>query len=242
MPGPIPDPGKIRGVQIMPVMDEFKEEREAIKHAPFAKKLEYFKDYYLLPLIIVLVTAGIAGSFFYSVFSQKKAALYVSLVNFNLTEESTDGLTAPFAEERINPRREEIFLDYSSFISSDENELNFIKYGYEDEQRLFSMVMTGTIDLFITGEDVIDRYAEQDWFDDLRTVYDETLLAKLEREGRIKYRNGVPIAVNISDSELLKRYFYYNGKAEEEIYAGFPAGGQHRTLAVQFVQYLTGQE
>lgn len=222
----------------MPVMDEFREEREAIRHAPFEKKLEYFKDYYLLPTILILVTAGIAGAFLYSYFSQKAPALYVTLVNFNTLEESSEGMTKPFAEEHINTRREEIFIDNSSFISADENEINFIKYGYEDEQRLFSMVMTGTIDLFITGEDVIDRYAEQEWFDDLRTVYDEAQLKELEAEGRIKYRNNVPVAVNIEDSEILKQYYYYNGSAGVEIYAGFPAGSEHRPMAVQFVNYL----
>jgi hypothetical protein len=55
----------------MPVMDEFKEERETIKNAPFSKKLEYFKDYYLMKTIIAVVTAAILGGFLFSYFSKK---------------------------------------------------------------------------------------------------------------------------------------------------------------------------
>lgn len=225
----------------MPVMDEFKEQREALKHAPFSEKMQYFQDYYLGPTLLILLAAVIGGAFLFSVLSQKKAALYVALVNFNSVQESTEELAAPFAKEHINTRREEIILDSSSFISSDENELNFIKYGYEDEQRLFSMVMTGTIDLFVTGEDVIDRYAEQEWFDDLLTIFEDDVFNQLDAEGRIKYRNGIPIAVNIDDSALLKDYYYYNGRADSLIYAGFPAGGLNRTLAAEFVRYLISQ-
>ncbi len=38
----------------MPLMDEFREEREQIKKAPFPQKVQYFKDYYLLPTIFIV--------------------------------------------------------------------------------------------------------------------------------------------------------------------------------------------
>ena len=115
----------------------------------------------------------------------------------------------PFAREHINTRKQEIVIDSSSYISSDKNEINFVKYGYEDEQRLFSMVMTGEIDLFITGEDVINRYAEQEWFDDLRTILNASDLSELEN--RILSHNGIPIAIRIDESSILNEYYFYNG-------------------------------
>jgi ABC-type molybdate transport system substrate-binding protein len=118
------------------------------------------------------------------------------------------------------------------------NEVNFIKYGYEDEQRLFAMVMTGEIDLFITGEDVIERYAESEWFDDMRTFLPEEDLKRYESEDRVLEYKGVPIAVKVDDSAILKEYFYYNGRQDVEVYAGFPAGSTQRRLAGEFVQYL----
>lgn len=220
----------------MPVMDEFKEERETIKNAPFSKKLEYFKDYYLMRTIIIVVVAAIVGGFLYSYFSRKETALYATLVNFSEVQDP-EGLTAPFAKEAINTRKEEIFIDSSSYISSDMNEVNFIKYGYEDEQRLFSMVMTGEMDLFISGGDVLERYAAQEWFEDLRTVIPETDLMKMDENSILSF-NGVPIGIRIKESSALFKYYYYNGKQGEAVYAGFPAGSRHKDLAVRFLQYL----
>lgn len=222
----------------MPVMDEFKKERETIKHAPFSKKLEYFKDYYLVKTLLILFVVILGGSYVISVVTAKKTALYVTLVNFTELQESSKPMIEPFAQEHINTRREEIIIENSSYISSDKNEVNFIKYGYEDEQRLFSMVMTGEIDLFITGEDVIERYAEQEWFDDLHTILGESQFEQWEKEDRILSYKGTPIAVKITDSKLLSEYYYYNGKQGVELYAAFPAGGINQQLGIEFVEYL----
>lgn len=221
----------------MPVMDEFKKEREALKDAPFSKKLEYFRDYYLMKTIVIVLVLAISGSFLYNFFFRKQIALYVTLVNFSLIQESAEGLTDPFAQENINTKKQEIFVDSSSYISSDQNEINFIKYGYEDEQRLFSMVMTGDMDLFISGKDVLERYSEQKWFDDLSTIEGGQELMK-ENEDGILVQNGIPIAVKLGDSSLLMKYYYYNGKQGEEVYAAFPTGSSHRDLAVKFLRYL----
>ncbi len=223
----------------MPVMGEFREEREAIRNAPFAKKLEYFKDYYLLKTIIILAVIGLAGTLLYNYFSRKQTALYVVLVNFSAVQESTEEMVTPFAEETIDTRKEEIIIDSSSYISSDTNEVNFIKYGYEDEQRLYTMVMNGDIDLLVTGEDVLNRYAEQDWFDDLRIVMDTDDLTSVG-EDRILYWKNVPIGIRIDSTSVLFKYYAYNGKAGETIYAGFPAGGVHQKTAVEFLNnFLT---
>ncbi len=222
----------------MPVMDEFKEEREAVKHASTSVKLQYFKDYYLLKTIIILFVLILGGSYIYSVVTAKDTALYVVLVNFNALQESSETMTAPYAEQYINTKKEEIIVDNSSFISADENEINFVKYGYEDEQRLFSMIMTGNLDLFISGEDILNRYAEQDWFDDLNGVLDADQLAAWEAEDRILYWNGKPVAVKVTDSAALNENYFYNGVQGEELYAGFPANSPHREQAVQFLQWL----
>ena len=220
----------------MPVMDEFKNERESIRNASLSKKLEYFKDYYLLKTIAVIAVALFSGSFLFHVFSAKETALYAVLVNFTELQENTDGLTAPFAEKYLNPKKQSVIIDHSSFISSDENEVNFVKYGYEDEQRLFTMVMAGDMDLFISGEDIISHYAEQTWFDDLSTVLSESDLQKLNE--RILYHQGIPVAVRIPESSVLNQYYYYSGNSTEGIYAGFPAGSSRRTTAVNFLMYL----
>ena len=87
------------------------------------------------------------------------------------------------------------------------------------------MVMTGELDLFITGEDVIERYAEQEWFDDLHAIVSESVFEQREKEDRVLSYKGIPIAVKITESKRLSEYYYYNGKQGVELYAAFPARG-----------------
>ena len=65
----------------MPVMDEFREEREAIKHAPLEKRLEYFRDYYLGKTLLILFVVGMLGAWLISVITAKEPALYITLVS-----------------------------------------------------------------------------------------------------------------------------------------------------------------
>ncbi len=222
----------------MPVMDEFREEREAIRHAPFQKKLEYFKDYYLLATVVIVFAAAVGGAYLYSVLTAKQTALYAVLINFIELEHSTEEIAEVFTEAELNPKKETVVIDHSSYISADSNEINFLKYGYEDEQRLFSMVMTGDIDLFISGQDVVERYAEQEWFDDLTGILTEDILQRFEAEDRLFTFRGKPIGIRVDDSSVMKRSYYYNGKKGETVYACIPANSTHHETAMKFVQFL----
>jgi hypothetical protein len=99
------------------------------------------------------------------------------------------------------------------------------------------MVMTGEMDLFISGGDVLERYAAQQWFEDLSTVIPEADLNRMGEDSILVF-NGVPVGIRIRESSALFKYYYYNGKQGEAVYAGFPAGSVHKDLAVKFVQYL----
>lgn len=224
----------------MAKMDEFREEREQIKHAPLPKRLEYFKDYYLLPVGI-----GVAAVIFIivlavSVLTKKEEALYVSLINFADLGAADENLVKPFEERYIDTKKQEVIVDISSFISTEDEEINFVKYNYESEQKLLTLVMAGEIDLIVSGGDVIEHYEEQEWFDDLRTILGEETLKELDDDGLILYDNDVPIAVSLEKSAIFRENYYYNGEQDGTIYAAFPAGPENRDLAVLFLNYLLG--
>ena len=225
----------------MAKMDEFREEREQIKHAPLSKRIEYFKDYYLVPVLIVIAAVVFAIFLVASVLFKKQEVLYVSMVNFADLGEAEANLVAPFEQSHINTKKEEIIVDRSTSISTERGETNFVKYNYESEQKLLTLVLAGEIDLFVSGEDVVEHYAEQDWFDDLGTILDRTVLEGLDDDGNILYYNGVPIGVSLDDSELLAENYYYIGEQEGPVYAVFPAGSGRREMAVEFLRYLMGE-
>ena len=96
----------------MPVMDEFKEEREAIKNASPEKKWKYFKDYYLKWVIGGAIGLGLLISFIVSVVTQKEGVLEVIFINFNAMPTAEAQVEEAFTQQYVeNPKKQRILLD-----------------------------------------------------------------------------------------------------------------------------------
>lgn len=223
-------------------MDEFREEREQIKTAPLPKKIQYFKDYYLIPTLFIAFVVTVAILVLKSTIFRRAESLYVCMVNFAAYEEAEENVTEAFEEKALSNKKDYIRVDSNTYIAVDEEESDLIKYSYVDEEKLMAMVMSGSLDFMASGQDVIERYMEQDWFDDLSGILDRELLAELEEEGKILYKGSVPVAVSLDGSALVRDNFVYKGKEGEALYGGFPAGSERRELAAEFLYFLLGEQ
>lgn len=89
----------------MAVMDEFKEEREALKRGTPKQKLAYFWYYYKWHVIISVIIIGMLVSFIYQFVNRKDTAFNAVLLNASLLDqmssEQPDFLT-DFAEKRAS--------------------------------------------------------------------------------------------------------------------------------------------
>ena len=65
----------------MPVMDEFKEERAALRNGTPKEKFQYFLDYYKWYVIVGILVLVSAGSIIYQMVTQKERAIFVALLN-----------------------------------------------------------------------------------------------------------------------------------------------------------------
>ena len=65
----------------MAVMDEFKEEREALKHGTPKQKFTYFLDYYKWYVIIAVLVIAAGTYTIYEIVTKKDTAFYVCLLN-----------------------------------------------------------------------------------------------------------------------------------------------------------------
>ena len=206
----------------MPVMDEFQEEREKIKTASPEKKWQYFKDYYLKWVIGIGIGAVIVIYFVVSIITKKD--------------------DVPFTEKYVeDPKKQQILLDTSSHISAGEvsdNAANYMKYGYEDEERVMALAYSDGIDLMISGQDVIERYMEAEWFIPLDGVLDADTLAQYDAEGRLLYFEDVPVAVCVDTAKLLNDNYIYDGEGTPSLYAAFGGGSKHMELAVEFLKFI----
>ena len=225
----------------MPLMDEFREEREQIRKAPLPQKLGYFKDYYLMPTIFILFVSVVGILLLRSTVFRRPESLYVTMINFAAEDTAEENVEKAFEKQALESKRDYIAIDSNTYIAADMEESEFIKYGYEDEQKLLSLIMSGSLDFVVSGEDVIERYIAQEWFDDLRTILDPELVESLDKEGKLLYAGEVPVAVCVDDASLLTSNYSYNGKEGVSLYAAFPTGSKRRALAAEFLLFLMGK-
>ena len=236
----------------MAVMDEFREKREKIRTASAKEKWKYFTDYYLVWTLIGLAVMTVSIAFLYSVLSQKEDALYVSLVNFAPLDSAENRVEKAFSELALDDiRHSKITIDTSESIvagmreddmeqeNADDPSLSEImKYSYEDEQKLATLAMTGSMDMMITGEDVFMKYAMQEYIVGLDQVMDSERLKQFEDAGRVLYIDKKPVGICMDDAVLLKENYVYDGKGSPSIYAGFVIGAAHTEMALRFIQFL----
>ena len=150
----------------MPVMDEFKEERESIKNKSFKEKLDYFWYYYKVHTIVGIFVLILAIVFIRDAVNKKDFAYYCVFLNsFSMDEET--GFMDEFAKTTdVDFSKYEVRLDDTTRFSLD---------GYDQTsmamiQRFVAMIYAGDIDNAVMEKSLFTNYAKSDTFMDLRDV------------------------------------------------------------------------
>ncbi len=157
----------------MPLMDEFKKEREDMKNQPFKKRLEYFWEYYkwwviggLAVLIGVIVTIS-------NTITRKNDVLYVAMVNIvaNPLADPQSAISDPFLSERGYNTKKDIInfnTDFLFYETPSEDTGSSPAYsntlGYSSRENLVVYVSAGDVDSMCGTNDWIDFYAYNGFF------------------------------------------------------------------------------
>lgn len=247
----------------MPVMDEFREERESIKHGTLRQKYQYFKDYYRLPLIIFLVASVFIGSLIYQFVTSKDSAFYAVLLNCSSYDEN-EWFTEEYAQlAGIDLNQLDVMLDsgiYYKVNSIDQD-------SYITSQKLETYVGAGQLDVMLGAGDEFAYYANSILFRDMREVLSPEQIQKYEpyfyyvdaalwdAAGSISNDSGldfsdipnprnpqemehpIPVAIYVESSETLNRAYYFKN-AEDGIAIGIYANAPHLDNALNFIDYL----
>lgn len=193
----------------MPVMDEFREEREAIKHGTFKQKYQYFKDYYRMPLLITILAILFVGTLVYKFVTSKDYAFYAAMLNC-VPYEEYEWLNEEFADHaKIDLDRYRVVFDYNFFYtcnSSDENSVY-------TTQKLDAYTAARQLDVMLGTGDEFAHFADSMLFMDLRTVLTEEQLQKYE-----PYLYYIDVArVNQEDAEISDPQDYANPRKPKEM-------------------------
>lgn len=160
----------------MPVMDEFREERAALKNGTLKQKFTYFLDYYKWHVIITVAVIGFAASMIYQSVTSKDTAFFAALVNvFEIT--STEEYVQGFTEYAgIDTDVYDVMFDSSMHISNTEVTQDTIAAS----QKLMVYIAASELDVILSDEATIEQYAYNDSFCDLREILTEEQLQKYE--------------------------------------------------------------
>lgn len=157
----------------MPLMDEFKEEREALKHGTLKQKLGYFWDYYKWHTVAVIVAITALTLTIREIVTRKDTAFYACLLNlarYDYTMDDAESVGAFAAYAGIDTEKYRVFFDTSMQIGmgtgTDSASL----------QKLNTYIMAAEIDVMASDLDSLLNYAYQGDFYDLRTLLSEEQL------------------------------------------------------------------
>lgn len=164
----------------MAVMDEFKEERQALKNGTPKQKLAYFWYYYKWHVIISLIIIIMIVSFIQQYLNRKDTAFYAVMLNASLLNQTTSELPdfiTDFAEkEGINLASSDITFDTSIRIVEDSMDETTVT----SSQKLMVYVAANELDTMITDLGSFQKYANSSMFYDLREILTEEQQAALE--------------------------------------------------------------
>ncbi len=166
----------------MAAMDEFRAEREAIKHGTWKQKLGYFWDYYKWHTIIIGIVVCAIISITYNIITQKDKALSGILLNayeYDMENPETN-LVDEFIElANIDTSEYEVILNTGlSYLPEDAE--GGSSYNYSTSQVITAQSGAGELDFVAGPHSSIKDWAYKGLFLDLRKILTDEQLKVFE--------------------------------------------------------------
>lgn len=160
----------------MPVMDEFREERQALRNGTLKEKISYFFYYYKWHLIVTIAVLAMVISFVTQLLNRKEIAFYACMLNSVELDAAAD-YNQGFAEYAgIDTGTCDILFDSSLYLTSD----GLDESSVASTQKLMVYIAAGELDVIVSDPDGIQNYANNETFYDLREFLTPEQIAKYE--------------------------------------------------------------
>lgn len=220
----------------MAVMDEFKEEREALKNAPLSTKLKYFWDYNRGKVILGIILLLIAGGFISAQLTKKEQVVSGVFLNCFEQEYILGEFSDEFLQENeFNPKKQETYFvtDLPYMVGEKAADANM-----DVNQALYVYASSGVMDFIVSDPDTMDDLAKKYFFIDLRDVLTEEESKALETYF-VTYENEegeeVPILINIGKNEKMQKAY---GEEYENLQMGVMIDHAHPENMNILIDYL----
>ncbi len=149
-----------------------KNEKEKWSSLSTKGKLQYFKDYYFKPTILVLILFLVIISFISSILTKKETVFTLTVVNSSMTDKNNGSLAKSLSKNlNINTKKQEVVIDQSLYTDDAASE----KLSDVSEQKLSVFSYSGQYDIIIAERSTFEYYAAFGSFSNLEELLPEEL-------------------------------------------------------------------
>lgn len=249
----------------MPVMDEFKEERAALKNGTLKEKISYFFCYYKWHVIIAIAVIAFAVSLIHQILTQKDNAFFAALIN-TIELEDAGNYNQGFTEyAAIDTNEYDTMFDTSMRINPDPSSVD--ESTMTSTQKVMVYLAAQEIDVLAAGDIVMNSYAYNDSFYDLRELLTAEQITKYEpyfyymdravaeERNAMDYsdpdyatlpdypdprnpeamRDPVPVGIYLDAADTLKENYYF---LDENPILAVAANTKHPETVLQYIEYI----
>jgi len=216
-----------------------KSTKEKWKEMNGKEKWRFFKDYYLIKLILAVIIIGLLGKLLWDTFGPKPTEiLNVAIDGYPYLYEDFEGMQDKLIEHmELDPKEYSIRLDTNYYLDTDQDSV----------QRLSLYFMTGELDGLITNEKYFKHYVEKDALAPLSEVLPADLYESLSDKHFIGKVIDAELDGTINSIGEEKVYGIYldnitlfSKHMEHEVKPifGIPASGVDKENAITFLRFL----
>ncbi len=215
--------------------DEIREQNAKLKNASLKDKLLYFKDYYLLTAIAVIVICAFVFSFAYTILTAPRDTAFGAFFFNDTGDSSNTELVDRFVDYMgIDTSKQNAYIDSS--MSYSENGVEFDSY--IDLEKAMASITANDVDVIVGDADTIDYFTKCDCLGNITDILPEDLLQTYQ--DRLYYAEtgsgeSIPVGIDVSDAPKLNEYYYY---VDKEPVFSFIINSDKTENAIAFLRYI----
>lgn len=218
-----------------------KPERHKLKELHGKEKLQYFSDYYLKTVLVIIVIAVLSVYFVYSVWASQKVEtiLNVAIVDYAFLPETLNEAETRFGEYiGMDTETQKVLLDSSYYLSSGD---------YSTIQKLSTYILVGEVDIIIAKESVFQSYVLNGSISSLTDTLPADLYSMLSDQfcyGRVRQAQDETVETATGPLETYGIYldecpmFQAQNSPEDRTVLGIVASGKHLENSFDFIRFL----
>jgi len=216
-----------------------KSTKEKWQEMNFKEKLRFFRDYYLLKLILIAVIVVLLGKLLWDTFGPKPTEiLNIGIDSYSYLLEDFEIMQDELMEHmELDPEESSLRLDTNYDLNNDQNSV----------QRISLYLMTGELDGLITTEKHFTGYIEKGAMAPLKDVLPADLFESLSEKHFIGHVVDKELDGTINSIESDEVYGIYLDhlplfskfvEREDKPIFGIPASGVDKENAITFLRFL----